>query len=199
MIEPNGVCEKTKFGNIIYLSESLSYFLFYMNLSFLEFHNFSMEIEQNLESLLIGLRVMLGVESLDFDLDPRHDILPKHIIENNNFLVNQQLMFIIGHEYAHHSLGHLNNSKFHKMNSNDLFKVQGENNKIYNYSQKQEFEADWYAFKNTKLKKEKKASILNGAFLFFIYLDVYDSVKQYLHPSVKAYKTHPEPIDRLWN
>lgn len=199
MVEPNGVCEKTEFGNIIYLSESLSYFLFYMNLTFLEFYNFSMDAEQNHESLLIGLRVMIGVESLDFDLDSRHDTLPNHVIESNNLLIEQQLMFIIGHEYAHHSLGHLNNSKLNKVYSKDLFKVQSGDNKIYNYSQKQEFEADWYAFKNAKLKKEEKAAMLNGAFLFFIYVDLYDFVKETISPSIKIYKTHPKPIDRLWN
>jgi hypothetical protein len=143
MIEPNSICEKTKFGNIIYLSESLSYFLHFMNFAMIKFSSFEIEKTTGDESLLIALRVMLGTESLDFDLDPRYDILPQSIINENNTFVNNQLMFIIGHEYAHHALGHLKNSKIKSMASSDVFKTQNKDYKIYNYSQKQEFEADY--------------------------------------------------------
>ncbi len=40
MPEINGICEKTRFGNIIYISEHLSSFLFYMNLVMIEFDDF---------------------------------------------------------------------------------------------------------------------------------------------------------------
>jgi len=197
MTEPNGRCEKTDFGNIIYLSESLSYFLQFMNLSMLTFQGENIGIGTR-ESLLIGLRVMLGVEALDFDLDPRYDTLPEDVIQANNDLVNYQLMFIVGHEYAHHSLGHLNNSKCVDIASTDNVTKEKHIQKVYNYSQKQEFEADFFSFKNAKLNKDEKTEMLNGAFLFFIYIDIYNYVRSYIFPSSLDKKTHPEPLDRLW-
>jgi hypothetical protein len=200
--EPNGICERTEFGNIIYLSESLSYFLHFMNFSFINYSHLGIHFDASEinESLLIATRVMLGVEALDFDLDPRYDSIPPDAIHNNIRLVEQQLMFIIGHEYAHHSLKHLANSKLTVLQSNQVFKTTNTTvPKFYNYSQKQEFEADWYAFKNTKLKKEEKEEMLNAAFLFFIYLDIHKHVQDYLNPSCLHYKTHPDPLDRLWN
>ena len=193
MPEPNGICERTDFGNIIYLSESLRYFLFYMNYVFLSFNGVTLDNQTKSDAFFIGLRVMLGVESLDFDLDPRHDTLPSHIIDTNNDLVNSQIMFIIGHEYAHHTLGHLRSANTLKVFPNEL-----NFQKAYNYFQKQEFEADWYSFKNIKATKDEKTEILNGAFLFFIYIDIYNIVRDYLLPSNNKYQTHPNPLDRLW-
>ena len=195
MTETNGICEKTEFGNIIYLSESLSYFLHFMNFAILDFQDFEIGTQEKSDAFFIAMRVMLGVESLDFDLDPRYDSLPNSVIEANNNLVNKQLMFIIGHEYAHHSLKHLDNSKMYSITSSDnKEKIQ----KIYNYSQKQEFEADWFAFKNSKLNKDEKSELLNGAFLFFVYLDIYQTITKFLFPANSTYSTHPEPLDRLW-
>lgn len=193
MPEPNGRCEKTEFGNIIYLSESLRYFLFYMNYILLSFNGVTLDDQTKSDAFFIGLRVMLGVESLDFDLDPRYDTLPFNIIDTNNDLVNSQIMFIIGHEYAHHTLEHLRSTNMIEVFSNEI-----NFQKVYNYSQKQEFEADWYAFKNIKSTKEEKTEMLNGAFLFFIYMDIYNTVKEYLFPEGNKYQTHPKPVDRLW-
>lgn len=193
MQEPNGRCEKTEFGNIIYLSESLRYFLFYMNYVLLSFNGVILDDQTKSDAFFIGLRVMLGVESLDFDLDPRQDTLPSTIIDTNNDLVNSQIMFIIGHEYAHHTLGHLKSA-----NTLDVFPNEVNFQKAYNYSQKQEFEADWYAFKNIKSTKEEKTNMLNGAFLFFIYIDIYNTAKDYLFPDDNKFQTHPKPLDRLW-
>lgn len=198
MTEPNGICERTEYGNIIYLSESLTYFLHFMNFVMLTFLGFEFDQEQHNESLLIGLRVMLGVESLDFDLDPRYDTLPNEIVTANNNLVEKQLLFIVGHEYAHHALGHLNNTNLLTFSSHELFMTDNETHKIYNYSQKKEFDADWYSFKNTKLTKKEREEMLNGAFLFFIYIDIYRHVQEYLFPMGSSYRTHPDPLDRLW-
>ena len=198
MTEPNGICERTEFGNIIYLSESLTYFLHFMNFVMLTFLSFEFDQEQRYESLYIGLRVMLGAESLDFDLDPRYDTLPNEIVTANNNLVEKQLMFIIGHEYAHHVLGHLNNTNLLTLSSHELFMTNNETHKIYNYSQKKELDADWHSLKNTKLTKKEKEEMLNGAFLFFIYIDIFRHVQEYLFPQGSIYKTHPDPLDRLW-
>ena len=119
--------------------------------------------------------------------------MPSHIIDTNNDLVNSQIMFIIGHEYAHHTLGHLRSANTLKVFPNEL-----NFQKAYNYFQKQEFEADWYSFKNIKATKDEKTEILNGAFLFFIYVDIYNIVRDYLLPSNNKYQTHPNPLDRLW-
>ncbi len=194
MQEVNGICERTDFGNIIYLSESLRYFLFYMNLVLLRFNGIKLNDQTKIDALYIALRVMIGVEALDFDLDPRYDTLPFNVINPNNTLVNSQIMFIIGHEYAHHTLNHLKSA-----NKKEAYPNKVNIQEIYNYSQKQEFEADWFSFKNIKSTKEEKIEILNGAFLFFIYIDIYNTVKEYIYPESNQYKTHPKPLDRLWH
>ena len=40
--------------------------------------------------------------------------------------------------------------------------------------------------------------MLNGAFTFFMYVDIYNLVKDTLLPQIKHFKTHPSPIDRIF-
>ena len=186
MNEVNGICQRTEYGNIIFLSESLSQFLFYMNLWLMDFEEYNLSEKTKMEALYIGLRIMLGKEVFDFDIDPRYDNLPKKLVDSLNTIVDNQLLFIIGHEYAHHTLDHLNKNMVMKINSNNLFFEDKKNDeyKIYNYSQKQEFEADYYSFQNANLNKKDKEYMLNGAFTFFMYVDIYNLVKDTLLPQI---------------
>lgn len=55
--------------------------------------------------MVIATRIMALNETLDFDLDPR-GVIPAEMKEIRE-LVTLQMRFVIGHEYAHHGLGHL--------------------------------------------------------------------------------------------
>ena len=79
-----------------------------MNLWLMDFEEYNLSEKTKMEALYIGLRIMLGKEVFDFDIDPRYDNLPKKLVDSLNTIVDNQLLFIIGHEYAHHTLDHLN-------------------------------------------------------------------------------------------
>lgn len=190
--EANGYCMKTDFGNIIVISFALKHFLYYMNL----FHlgaQYDLEIQDISNSFLIAIRTMLGTESLDFELDSRGDI-PEELHLEVEDIVNGQMMFIIGHEFAHHYLNHLEQAStgYIKLSATD------ENTPFYNYSQKRELEADFNAIMTPEISDLERDIIANGAFTFFIWLDLFTSVKDYIFPSMSLMKSHPNPIDRLW-
>jgi hypothetical protein len=44
----------------------------------------------------------------------------------------------------------------------------------------------------------ERVRIINAATLFFLYLDLYYSVSDYINPSFGGPKTHPDPIERIW-
>lgn len=199
--KPNGACMHTDFGNIIVVSESLKYFLFFMNLCFINFDSGEVPPDVKIASLTIALRTMLMTESLDFELDPR-GIIPKGIEIENNETVKKQLQFVISHEFAHHLLGHLDNKNIVQRNlfrSHNLVNTQGEY-KFYNNTQKQEFEADIEAIKLLKFQHEwELEEIIQNAIMFFIYIDVYEKVSNQIFPPLGYNRTHPNPIDRIWN
>lgn len=200
MREINGVCSKTPFGNIIFLSEYLKEFLFFMNLSILNFEGYPIDKKTRRESLLLALRIMLVSEVPDFDLDPRYDSLPQGLVDHNDFIVENQLLFIIGHEYAHHTLNHLKDTQVLNIKSTEIVQntKYSETVVLYNQMQLEEFDADYHSFKNVEFNTYDENHIADGAFSFFIYIDIYEHVKEYIFPSNKLYKRHPSPIDRIY-
>ena len=70
--------------------------------------------------------------------------------------------------------------------------------KYFTPRQQQEFEADAGSILHAGYSDEECASILNGAVLFFLFLDIFYSVSDYINPPFNPSKTHPDPIDRLW-
>ncbi len=103
----DAMCLRTECGRIIVISEVLRYFLYFMTLANLEMVGFE-EIPPSVagSALTIAARTMAMNEALDFDLDPRGTIPPRIDFIVND-LVDWQMRFIIGHEYAHHALGHV--------------------------------------------------------------------------------------------
>ncbi|GLB49395.1 M48 family metalloprotease [Neptunitalea lumnitzerae] len=190
--EANGYCMKTDFGNIIVISFALRYFLYYMNL----FHlgpQYNLNSQDISNAFLIAVRTMLGTESLDFELDNRGDI-PEELHLEIESMVDGQMMFVIGHEFAHHYLDHLEQASlgYLKVTSTD------KNTPFYNYSQKRELEADYNSVMKPEIPNEERNLIANGAFTFFIWLDLFKSVKEYIFPPSSLMKSHPNPIDRIW-
>ena len=197
--DPNGRIRKTEFGNVIMVSESLRYFLYFMNLSYLHYDDIEVPEDVRNSAIKIALRTMLQSEALDFDLDPRGKI-PKKLNIEVKLHTDRQLEFIIGHEYSHGFLGHLKSSKNievpmlsnNKQSSTNLVK-------IYSPTQQNEFEADIDAIERPILSPDIREDLLARALFFFAYLDVFESVKEQIFPSGFHVKTHPDPIDRFWN
>lgn len=192
--EANGMCVKTPFGNIIVLSYALKEFLYYMNLFFYG-NQLGVKEDDIMYSFILSTRIMLGYESLDFEIDSRGK-LPKSIHKTIEFKTNWQMNFIIGHEYAHHYLGHL--ESYSKLKSHDKINVIGEKINHYTYSQMCEFEADKHSITEANFSDSEKREFIDGAFLFFISLHLLYRVVEYLYPQQGNSATHPEPLDRMW-
>ncbi len=192
--DPNGRILKTDYGNIVTISESLKYFLYFMNLCFLTFNDIEVPNDVKHAALLIAIRTMLQTESLDFELDPRGiipDKLEKQLIEYTNL----QLEFIVGHEFSHHFLNHLENASIVEKS---MFERDCEiYEKVYTYNQMQEFEAAIDAIKRPIFSDEMRKNFVNRALFFFAYFEIYNSVKEQIFPSGNRIKSHPEPMDRF--
>jgi hypothetical protein len=195
LVDPNGSCFKTPFGNMIVISEPLKYFLYYMNFFYLDFGD-DISFQDQFQGLLIGIRTKLGTEALDFELDNRGE-LPTNIDNALKQTVNCQLKFIIGHEYAHHLLGHLDKGNLKLYATNQNTGLYDYKSKIYNYDQQLEFEADQYSIKLLMKNNFKDPNLLQSVYLFFLASDLYYCVLDYIFPSRTFYNTHPEPIDRI--
>lgn len=194
--EPNGVCMKTQYGNIILVSESLQYFLYFMNIYFF----CDVPIDDSQIAVLIAMRIFIENEALDFDLDPRGE-LPDSENKRIEEALRWQLKFVIGHEYAHLLLGHLSEDNAKEVN-NLLFNVKPDKYiecNIYSQSEQQEFEADLASIKNANYDEYEQASAVYQACLFFYYLHFGEIVSSYLFPRIDRPRTHPSPLDRVKN
>lgn len=196
MREPNGICMKTPYGNLITVSETLRYYLYYMNAFLFDLEGVSWE--DKFAALNIALRTMLLTESPDFDLDPRGRF-PSDADRKINDVVDAQIQFVIGHEYAHHILGHLGeDSSTH--NAIGMIPATAAQGKIEYYTprQYQEFAADAGALLQASYSDYKLSEILHAATWFFLGLVLFEAVSDYISPSISWRKTHPDPVARIW-
>lgn len=195
----NAICIKTKAGNIIAISEPLEYFLYFMNVFFYG-DDFGIEDKDLFHSFLIAQRTMAGHESFDFDMDPRGK-LPEHIEHFIRTITDLQYQFILGHEYSHHLLGHLNDSRLFTDNLSSLLYAHNGKEKIrhYKYSHKLEYDADWYAIKNIKGNSSYREMIANSAFLTLMFFETRKIISDYTNPGGGInYSSHPDPVDRIF-
>lgn len=189
--EANGSCIPTPFGNIVTVSHALRRFLNFMNL----FHfgkQMGFEQKEEFPSFLIAVRTMLGTESIDFEIDTRGDI-PTHINDQIEVLTDWQMMFVIGHEYAHHYLDHLTGKKTFRAEM-----INGTEVKYYNHNQIDELEADYYSITKPIISDDQRNLLANSAFQFFQWIDLYQTVREYMFPSSSVVGSHPNPIDRIF-
>ncbi len=197
--DPNGRIRKTEFGNVIMISESLRYFLYFMNLSYLHAENFDIPNDVRNAAMKIAIRTMLQSETLDFDMDPRGEI-PNRLHAELQIHTNRQLEFVIGHEYSHAFLGHLDTSNVIEVPMlSNISNSPSNLARIYSPSQKNEFEADIDAIERPMVTSDERANHVSRALYFFTYLDVFESVKEQIFPHNGSIKTHPDPIERFWN
>jgi hypothetical protein len=198
--DPHGACRRTEYGDLIMVSNSIEYFLFYMNLSYVSF-GIDVPASVRLAAQRIAIRTMLKSEALDFDMDPR-GIIPTELEEMINFRVKSQLRFIIGHEYAHHIHGHLDGHNTIEVPL--FFGFRGEEDyglgRSYSNSEEQELFADVTSVDLPLEDEPDKANAAIDAITWFAYLDVWTQVSEQLLPtSPHRARTHPEPLERLWN
>ncbi len=190
----NAICKSVGKGNIIIVSEKLIYALYFFNI-FIYGESLGFEQEECFNGYIIALRTYYGHESLDFELDPR-GIFPSDVESHLQKLTTDQYNFILGHEYAHHLLGHLDESK---LISECLFNSKGVPSvSSYKHRFKEEYDADLNSIKNIAGNHKLRNDLTNAAFSCFYFSYVLEKVGEYFSPQGNStIKSHPPSLDRI--
>lgn len=199
--DPNGIIFNSEYGVITTISDSLTFFLKFSHLALLDFDS-DVPMEVRFNSLRIAIRTMLKTESMDFLMDPR-GIIPADVATAIHAPIKLQKQFIAGHEFAHHILGHLDKSAsisqpiFHAISPND---DEYRPEKVFNNSQKNEFEADVQSILLPNYSDLETGEVLHSALLWFGCLELYQAACDVMFPSSPwRYKTHPSARERYEN
>lgn len=191
--EVNALCIKSLAGDVVLVSEGLEYFYYFMTIAFYG-NKYGIEWVDRVDALIIAIRIIKGSESLDFEIDPRGE-LPHETERSIQFLVNQQMQFTFGHEYAHYLRGHIPSADtLMNMNSSAHFM-----NELALYSHLLEYEADYYALKNIEGRKKEFEAVTQGGFSVLIYLHFIEEYSKDL--GIKKFSvsnTHPAAKDRVY-
>lgn len=187
--EANAICIKSITGDLVVASESLRYFYYFMTI-YLHGESYDVEINDRLLAGIIGLRIMIGSEALDFDIDPR-GFLSKRTEAALNQHVDAMIEFTFGHEYAHMLLNHIPSSENLDSSNQDA--------DIKIYTDKIEPEADFHAIKFAGNDPNKTALLIHAACDVLLYLHAVEliSIEQSCVPRFSVSKTHPAPLSRL--
>lgn len=195
--KPNGTCIRSPHGKVIVVSELLKIYLYYMNLGLLTALTDDFPQRDAFTAISIAVRMMLQLETPDFDLDPRGSP-PISLHEVCTSMAEDQLQFVIGHEYAHALLGHLDESAAYRATVMLVSTQPGEAREQYIPEYEQEFAADAASLLQIELEPATLAELTNGATWFFLGLDILNAAAKVLHPNMKNEDTHPDPISRIW-
>ncbi|WP_170207253.1 M48 family metalloprotease [Roseinatronobacter monicus] len=135
-------------------------------------------------------------ETLDFDMDPR-GVIPDAILARTWGMVSEQMKFVIGHEFAHHRLGHLAEGAipYRAARSPSLSSVE-RGWLAAKRSWEHEYEADLGALE-ALTDPSKKLHITIGAIQFFLCLIFFEEVFEGLDAGLKEVDTHPPTEERL--
>lgn len=195
--DANGYAENNKdWGRIIYLNESLQFFMKFCNLALFNHQDIDIPIKIRQNALRIAIRIMMKQESMDFFLDPR-GIVPVTVGVKIHEPIKYELQYIAGHEFSHHLCCHFNDSNTAmrtvlSINDNQYIKP------VYNISQKQEFEADIASINRPLYSNEDFNNVLRGALIWFISLDLSETAQEIVAPSFSStIKTHPSAKERF--
>ena len=196
--DAKGYAENNKtWGRIIYLNESLQFFMKFCNLALFDFEE-KVPDKIKLNALRIALRTMMKQEAMDFFMDPR-GIVPEEIGIKIHLPIKYELQFIAGHEFCHHLCGHLND--------NDVFEKTvlsiGENRyikNIYNTNQSQELEADIASIMRPTYTQQERCNLIEGALLWFLSLELSETAEEIINPTLlHTAKNHPPAKERFDN
>lgn len=189
----DAMCLRCDQGKVVIISEVLRYFLYYMNLGTLQLPDVPEDVRNS--SILIAVRTLLLKEALDFDLDPR-GIVPPDIHAEVAAMVGWQMKFIIGHEFAHHILGHSSDdnlfmAKKFRFADDDVGDWVG-----YRRSHAEEFQADIHSI-SAATNPQTRYSLFVGGTMFLLALSAFEAVAEELQPGFADIDTHPETIVRF--
>lgn len=195
LLEPNGACMRSSRGDFIVVSEALEHYLYYMN-AFL-FEPEELPDGDRGAALMIAVRTMFLKESMDFDLDPR-GALPPALDQRLRAVVQDQLQFVIGHEYGHVLLGHLNRHPAGRSPKSLIPAYVKRKLQCYTPLHNQELAADAASLLDPDIDDSVLADRLMGATWLFLGLEVLYGVQRFIKGVPNISKTHPPPIERLW-
>ena len=184
-----------KWGDFINVNVAIKYFSYFMLLALLEPLKYNVPKHIIKNALRIGLRTWLGCEALDFEMDPR-GILPENIEKDIQNIIPFILVFISGHEFSHHLLGHCrkNNLRSIIMWGNNEKYIQ----KIYNASQKEEFAADIGALEIPKYPDSVYENVFECSLIWFLIIDLAEYAMNVINPGFyEGYQTHPSAMERF--
>ncbi len=197
--EPNGLIFSSPYGICSVYSTSLRYFSMFSNLALLDCDG-KVPPHVSFNVLRIAARLMLGTESLDFEMDPR-GIIPQNVSEIIRKPFPFQSIFLAGHEYSHYLLGHLDDKKTQLRGLNRVhFKDDTDYKKInaYTIDQKHEFAADLGAMNEPLFEEDYYETYYFYTLLWFAALSVFEAVEDTMFPPI-GHQSHPGAIARYNN
>ena len=189
----DAMCLKTDGGRVIIVSEPLRYFLYFMTLANLNLISDDLSrVPDDVRgsALVIAVRTMMLSEALDFDLDPR-GVIPDELEPIINLLVDRQMWFIVGHEYAHHALGHAGAAMSKRMSGSSYIW------NVYRRNWGEEFEADIRSISALELKDDRE-QLTQGSILALTFIHFYETVMGRLDSEFAEIDTHPPTEERLY-
>lgn len=193
--EANAICIRSLAGDVVVASESLERFYYFMSIAFYG-NQLGIELIDRIDASLIALRIMIGSEAQDFELDSRGD-LPVETERVLSELVLHQMQFTFGHEYAHLLCGH------HSLQETVVNQSTNEEKGVYLkelcvYEHELEFQADLCALTQIPYNSKAFTEVAHGAFSVLLYLDFLTKAWEIfgLHKSSVS-ETHPAPIHRI--
>jgi len=191
--EVNALCIKSLAGDVVIASENLEFFYYFMTIAFYG-NIYGIEWRDRIDSLLIAIRIIKGSEALDFDIDPRGE-LPHDTERSIRSLVNRQMQFTFGHEYAHYLCNHIQSAE-----TSIKLKSSGQSHdEIASYNFGLEYEADYHALKNIEFNKVGFENISQGSFSVLIYLYFIEEFRKTF--SIRKFTvsvTHPSAKNRIY-
>jgi hypothetical protein len=189
LAEANAICLKSFVGEVIIVSEALRYFYYFMTIC-LHGARYGINLTDRADAGLIGLRVMIGSEAQDFDIDPR-GTLPARTEAAIRKHVNAMIEFTFGHEFAHLLLHHL------PAPGSTVASVLNAEHKTYSHAQ--EYAADLHAVTGISADLAARVALSQAAYDVLLYLHLIELMGAD-HPDVPSFSvsaTHPAPLDRL--
>jgi len=195
--EVNAMCIRSFVGDVVIASENLEHFYYFMTIAFYG-ESLGIKLIDRADALIIAVRLILGSEALDFEIDPR-GILDDTTEREVRELVQNQMKFTFGHEYAHLLCGHLSEpDMIIKLNAFPNTPANEQKLKVYNHQL--EFEADIFSLKNIESNYNTFTSVSRGALSVLIYLHFIEAVSDFCKmPQFSVSLTHPTPTDRIKN